>query len=215
MPMSTLILFNKPFSVLSQFTDDNDRTTLKKYIDIPDVYPAGRLDYDSEGLLLLTDDGALQHKLAHPKHKLAKTYLVQVEGLIDQNAIDQLKAGILLKDGMSKPAQAQTIQPPNIPPRTPPIRSRKNSPTSWLELSISEGKNRQVRRMTAAVGFPTLRLYRYKIGNWSVENLKPGEYTTLTLHLPKTAETSKQNPHRNRSKNAYQRNTDRSPKIKH
>ncbi len=189
--MPILILFNKPFGVLSQFTDHSDRITLKKFIDTPNVYPAGRLDYDSEGLLLLTDDGSIQHRLAHPNHKLAKTYWVQVEGVIDAAAINTLKKGVILKEGVTKPALAKIIPPPDIPERTPPIRARKNSPTSWIELSISEGKNRQVRRMTAAVGFPTLRLYRFKIGEWSVKNLQPGQHKTINMHLPKVINNKK------------------------
>lgn len=170
-----LLLFNKPFNVLSQFTDDAQRTTLRAFIDIPGIYPAGRLDYDSEGLLLLTDDGRLQQRIANPRHKLPKTYWVQVEGNIDEEALRKLRKGVLLNDGMTRPAEARALAPPDLWPRNPPIRVRKSIPDSWLELTIHEGRNRQVRRMTAAVGFPTLRLVRVRIGNWELGELQPGE----------------------------------------
>jgi len=174
-----IILFNKPFDVLCQFTDDQGRTTLADYIKQKNVYAAGRLDRDSEGLLLLTDDGRLQHKITDPKSKMEKTYWVQVEGEITNEAISQLKKGITLKDGLTKPAKAKIIpQPETLWPRIPPIRERKNIPTSWIQLSIKEGRNRQVRRMTAATGFPTLRLIRYSIGQWTIDNIKSGEYVT-------------------------------------
>ena len=175
-----LLLFNKPYNVLSQFTDDAQRTTLRAYIDIPGIYPAGRLDYDSEGLLLLTDDGRLQQRIANPRHKLPKTYWVQVEGTIDDTALEKLRRGVLLNDGMTRPAIARAITAPDIWPRNPPIRVRKSIPDSWLELTIYEGRNRQVRRMTAAVGFPTLRLVRVRIGNWELGALQPGESTIWT-----------------------------------
>lgn len=170
-----LLLFNKPFNVLSQFTDDAQRTTLRAFIDIPGIYPAGRLDYDSEGLLLLTDDGRLQQRIANPRHKLPKTYWVQVEGNIDEEALRKLRKGVLLNDGMTRPAEARALAPPDLWPRNPPIRVRKSIPDSWLELTIHEGRNRQVRRMTAAVGFPTLRLVRVRIGNWELGELQPDE----------------------------------------
>ncbi|MBX2849444.1 MAG: pseudouridine synthase [Acidiferrobacterales bacterium] len=171
-----LVLFNKPFNVLSQFTDQSGRKTLADYIDLPRVYAAGRLDATSEGLLLLTDDGALQNKIAHPKFNKKKEYWVQVDGSISQNAIDQLKQGICLKDGPTKPAQVRLIKEPDLWPRDPPVRYRANIPTSWIHMIISEGRNRQIRRMTAAVGFPTLRLIRTQIGEWSLGDLMPGAY---------------------------------------
>jgi len=179
-PRMTSIRFNKPFEVLTQFTDQENRQTLADFIDIPDIYPAGRLDRDSEGLLLLTDDGALQNRISHPDHKLKKIYWAQVDGDITEEAIAQLRSGVTLKDGKTKPAQAKIIQEPDILwQRNPPIRVRAAIPTSWVQLEISEGKNRQVRRMTAAVGFPTLRLIRYAIGSITLDGLKLGEYDTL------------------------------------
>lgn len=177
--MSRLILFNKPMNVLSQFTDrgsPTQRTTLSDYVDVPGVYPAGRLDRDSEGLLLLTDDGKLQARIADPKYKLTKTYLVQVEGEPSPDTIRQLARGVDLKDGRTRPAEAERIDDPELWPRDPPVRFRKTVPDSWLRLTIREGKNRQVRRMTAAVGHPTLRLVRIRIGNWSLGDLQPGEW---------------------------------------
>ena len=169
-----LVVFNKPFNVLCQFTGQPGRETLADYIPIKDVYPCGRLDRDSEGLLLLTNHGKLQERIASPKFKLPKTYWAQVEGTIDNDAIDTLCNGVELNDGMTRPAMARHIDEPAIWPRTPPIRERKSIATSWLELTITEGRNRQVRRMTAAVGFPTLRLIRVAIGPWSLEELQPG-----------------------------------------
>ena len=175
--MPRLILFNKPFGVLCQFSDDGSgKPKLAQYIKVPAVYPAGRLDTDSEGLLLLTDDGKLQARIADPKFKLAKTYLVQVEGVPDAAALAALRHGVTLKDGKSRPAEADVIPAPELWPRLPPIRVRQSVPDSWIRLTIREGKNRQVRRMTAAVGFPTLRLVRWQIGEWSLDGLQPGEW---------------------------------------
>ena len=182
--MSRLILFNKPFGVLCQFTDKGTelppgsapRPTLSDFIDLPGVYPAGRLDLDSEGLLLLTDDGRLQAKIADPKFKLPKTYFVQVEGEVTEASLDLLRHGVRLKDGMTRPAEAELIAEPDLWPRTPPVRFRKTVPDQWLRLTIREGRNRQVRRMTAAVGNPTLRLVRWRVGDWTVEGLEPGQW---------------------------------------
>lgn len=177
--MTRLILFNKPFGVLSQFTDRGSptpRPTLSAYIDVPGVYPAGRLDKDSEGLLLLTDDGALQARIADPKHKLPKTYLAQVEGTPGDAALAALQAGVRLKEGPTRPAEAARIAPPELWPRDPPIRYRKTVPDSWLRLTLREGRNRQVRRMTAAAGHPTLRLVRWAVGEWTVEGIAPGAW---------------------------------------
>ncbi|WP_432694960.1 pseudouridine synthase [Marinobacterium sp. YM272] len=182
--MSRIILFNKPFQVLSQFTDSEGRGTLADYIDDKNFYAAGRLDYDSEGLLLLTDDGTLQRRIADPRFKLEKTYWAQVEGEITDAALQQLRQGVKLKDGLTRPAKAERLEAPDIWPRNPPIRQRANQPTSWIEMRISEGRNRQVRRMTAAVGFPTLRLIRYAIGNWTLQDLAPGQYRMDEVHLP-------------------------------
>lgn len=174
---TVVLLFNKPFQVLCQFTDQDDRETLANYISIPDLYSAGRLDRDSEGLLLLTNNGMLQHRIAHPDFKLPKTYLVQVEGNISGKAIKQLCDGVKLNDGMTAPANAVPVDEPDwLWPRNPPIRFRKEVPTSWVQLTITEGRNRQVRRMSAAVGYPTLRLIRTHIGAHSVVGLAPGEH---------------------------------------
>ncbi len=179
--MAKLVLFNKPYDILCQFTDSEGRGTLGSYIPVPDVYPAGRLDRNSEGLLLLTDDGALQHRISHPSKKLPKTYWVQLEGDIDQEALSLLCCGVQLKDGLTRPARAKRLHEPNLWPRTPPVRYRANIPTSWIELRIAEGKNRQVRRMTAAVGYPTLRLVRVAIGSWRLESLQPGEFRIISV----------------------------------
>lgn len=194
--MATLLLFNKPFQVLTQFTDEQNRATLANFLPIKGVYPAGRLDYDSEGLLLLTDDGNLQHAISHPRKKMPKTYWVQVEGLVSDESLLKLEAGVELKDGITKPARVKRITEPKIWPRNPPIRERKAIPTTWLELTIWEGKNRQVRRMTAAVGNPTLRLIRAQIGQWALADLQPGDYQVLEVDAP----AKPKRPHTNRPK---------------
>jgi 23S rRNA pseudouridine2457 synthase len=177
--MARLVLFNKPFGVLSQFTDrgaPTERATLSDFIAIKGVYPAGRLDRDSEGLLLLTDDGRLQARIADPRFKLPKTYLVQVEGDPQDEQLEPLRRGVRLKDGMTLPAEVLRIDPPDLWPRDPPIRVRQAIPDSWLKLTIREGRNRQVRRMTAAVGLPTLRLVRWSIGDWTLAGIAPGQF---------------------------------------
>lgn len=178
--MARLILFNKPYGVLSQFTDRGTagsvRATLSDYIDVPGVYPAGRLDRDSEGLLLLTDDGRLQAQIADPRFKLPKTYLVQVEGEVTDAALVALRKGVMLNDGPTRPAEAERIDDPALWPRDPPVRFRKTVPDGWISLTIREGRNRQVRRMTAAVGHPTLRLVRWRIGDWMLDGLAPGTW---------------------------------------
>lgn len=174
--MSRLILFNKPYDVLSQFTDSGERATLASYIDIPSVYPAGRLDRDSEGLLLLTDDGVLQHRLTDPQHQLRKVYWVLVEGIPDHQALRNLRSGVIIQGQRTRPATARRLAEPALWPRHPPIRYRKSIPTAWLQLTLTEGRNRQVRRMTAAVGHPTLRLIRYAVGPWTLTGLAPGEW---------------------------------------
>jgi 23S rRNA pseudouridine2457 synthase len=180
--MATVILFNKPFRVLSQFSDSGDKMTLADFIKIPNVYPAGRLDFDSEGLMILTDNGQLQARIANPDHKQSKCYLAQVENIPDQKALLSLSRGIALKDGMTRPASANLIEQPDwIWSRDPAIRQRKEIPTQWLQLEIREGKNRQVRRMTAAVGYPTLRLIRTKVADWSLDGLLPGEFRQFSV----------------------------------
>lgn len=177
--MSKLILFNKPFGVLPQFTDrgsETKRSTLSDFIDLPGVYPAGRLDRDSEGLMMLTGDGKLQARISDPKYKMPKAYLVQVEGEVSDESLTLLQQGVELKDGLTRPAEVERINDPDLWPRDPPIRVRKSIPDCWLKLTISEGRNRQVRRMTAAVGHPTLRLVRWSVGDWSLEGLQPGEW---------------------------------------
>lgn len=180
--MSRLILFNKPYGVICQFTPDNKHPTLKDYLKMPGVYAAGRLDTDSEGLLILTDDGALQHRISHPRHKQPKTYLVQVEGAPDDAALRPLRERMDLGDFVTQPAIANIIdEPQGLWPRNPPIRERKNIPDTWLEIVIIEGKNRQIRRMTAKAGLPTLRLIRYSVGEWTIQGLKPGEWREIEV----------------------------------
>ena len=178
----TTILFNKPYGVLCQFSGDGARPTLASCIAVPDVYPAGRLDVDSEGLVVLTSDGGLQARIADPRHKLPKTYWVQVEGTPTAGQLRELAAGVALRDGLTRPARVRAIaEPPGLWPRDPPIRSRRHIPTAWLELTLREGRNRQVRRMTAAVGLPTLRLIRCSVGPWSLEGLSPGAWRALPV----------------------------------
>lgn len=179
--MPRILLFNKPFGVLSQFTGSDTDQTLAAHIALPGFYAAGRLDKDSEGLMLLTDDGKLQHQVSDPQHKHGKTYLAQVEGEIDEVALNRLSRGIELNDGLTKPAQARTVPDPGFWERDPPIRKRLHIPTSWVELTLFEGRNRQVRRMTAAVGFPTLRLVRTRIADWDLGDLQPGESRLVSV----------------------------------
>jgi len=182
--VARLILFNKPFGVLSQFTDRGSptvRATLSDFIDVKGVYPAGRLDRDSEGLLLLCDDGRLQARIADPRFKLPKTYWVQVEGDPQEQALDRLRQGVQLKDGMTRPAVVEAIDPPALWPRDPPIRVRQSIPDHWLSITITEGRNRQVRRMTAAVGLPTLRLVRWSIGDWTLAGIAPGQFHEIAV----------------------------------
>lgn len=182
---STVLLLNKPFNTLCQFTGESGDSTLADLVNIKGVYPAGRLDKDSEGLLILTNDGSLQHRISHPRYKMAKTYWVQVEGELTETSLSQLRRGVELKDGLTKPAKASILDMDRVEfqlwERNPPVRFRKKIPTSWLELTISEGKNRQVRRMTAAVGLPTLRLIRVAIGPWKLDNLQPGEFLRVEV----------------------------------
>ena len=178
--MTTTILFNKPFQVLCQFSPVEGKKTLADYIDVPGVYAAGRLDYDSEGLLVLTDDGKLQARIAEPRHKQAKCYLAQVENIPQRCALIALSRGVRLKDGMTRPAQVRKVNEPDwLWPRDPPIRQRREIATQWLELKICEGKNRQVRRMTAAIGHPTLRLIRIAVADWTLDGLAPGDWSQV------------------------------------
>jgi 23S rRNA pseudouridine2457 synthase len=176
MKMARILLFNKPYLVLCQFTDPSGRPTLADFIPIKDIYAAGRLDFDSEGLVVLTDSGSLQHTITDPHHKLDKVYWVQVEGVPTAGPLKMLEKGVMLKDGLTAPAEARLIPEPALWPRTPPIRFRQNIPTSWLEIRLREGRKRQVRRMSAAVGYPTLRLVRVAIGEWELGSLQPGEW---------------------------------------
>ena len=176
----TYLLFHKPYGVLSQFSGDGTRLTLRDFIAIPDVYPVGRLDHDSEGLMLLSDDGPLQHRLSDPRFAHPRTYWVQVEGAITEAALDRLRQGVAVQDYTTRPALARRIPPPPLPPRDPPIRVRQSIPDGWIELTLTEGRNRQVRRMTAAVGFPTLRLVRSAIGDLRLDGLAPGRWRHLT-----------------------------------
>lgn len=179
--MARLILFNKPYGVLTRFTDARARATLADYVAIPGVYPAGRLDANSEGLLLLTDDGALQHRISDPRHKLEKIYWAQVEGMPAAPALAMLRAGVIIQGRRTRPAQVKITPPPAVGPRQPPIRERRHIPTCWLEIVLTEGRNHQVRRMTAAVGHPTLRLIRYAVGPWTLDALRPGEWRELMV----------------------------------
>ena len=185
--MPDLILLNKPYGVICQFSEHDLHPTLSSLIQEPGFYPAGRLDTDSEGLLLLTNDGVLQHRITDPNHKLPKTYWVQVEGVPSQEALDQLARGVNLGDFITRPAKVRVIEAPNVWARKPPIRVRKHIPDTWLELTIEEGKNRQVRRMTAKVGHPTLRLVRARIGEWGLDELQPGQWKKISVELPKAA----------------------------
>lgn len=209
--MPNLILFNKPFQVLSQFSAHEGKTTLAKYIKAKGFHPAGRLDYDSEGLMLLTNEGPLQHQISHPSHKLPKTYWVQVEGEVTKEAIEQLRNGVKLNDGMTAPAKVRQMASVKIWPRNPPIRPREGQAISWVQLTIVEGRNRQVRRMVAAVGLPCLRLIRMQIGEWSIKGLKPGEIREDTVALPsESVQQAKSGPTKKNIDKKYDGNVTRS-----
>lgn len=202
--MPRLILLNKPYDMLCQFTDranaDSPRATLSDVVSVKGVYPAGRLDRDSEGLVLLTDDGGLQARITDPAHKMEKTYLVQVEGEVTEEALAALRSGVTLNDGPTRPAKARRVEPPGwLWPRVPPIRVRQSVPDCWIELTIREGRNRQVRRMTAAVGFPTLRLIRVRVGEWSLDALAPGAWREVAVDLPPARLPTSAKPHRPRT----------------
>ena len=201
--MTRLILLHKPYEVLCQFTDDQGRATLASYVQTPGVYAAGRLDYTSEGLLVLTDDGDLQRRIADPSHKLPKTYWAQVEGLPDDQALERLRRGVLLKDGMTRPAGARLLTELDEAgpwPRTPPIRQRALIPTAWIELTLREGRNRQARRMTAAVGHPTLRLIRVSVGPWRLDGLAPGQWREVPVSSAPILEPSPRHAHPTRGR---------------
>lgn len=204
--MSTIYLLHKPYLTLCQFTDNHPpegkpRRTLADVIDVKGIYPAGRLDYDSEGLLLLTSDGALAHRIADPRHKEAKTYWVQVEGIPGTEALTALARGVTLNDGPTRPCKVRPIPAPAIAEREPPIRVRAAIPTQWLEITLSEGRNRQVRRMTAHIGHPTLRLVRAAIGSWQLATLAPGEWVKQTIHMPRSRPSAKRSaPHGRRKR---------------
>ncbi len=203
--MSQIYLFNKPYGVLTQFTDSNDRPVLADYIDVPAIYPAGRLDKDSEGLLLLTDDGKLQQAISDPAFKLAKTYQVQVEGIADDEVLEKLRAGVELKDGMTRPARVARLEgePAGLWQRNPPVRYRASIPDCWIEITIKEGKNRQIRRMTAAVGYPTLRLIRKAIGDFRLDYLMPGELKQVPLEEIEKFKSTMQHRNRKRGRRRY------------
>lgn len=184
--MAELILLNKPYRVLSQFTDPEGRATLADYVHRPDFYPAGRLDFDSEGLLVLCDDGALQQRISNPKLKLWKRYWLQLDGQITDEAIAMLRNGVALKDGPTRPARVDRLAPPAVWERTPPVAAHRDAGSSWIEIAICEGRNRQLRRMAAAVGFPVLRLIRIAVGDWILDTLAPGDTRTVTVHMPRT-----------------------------
>lgn len=201
--MARIILLNKPYGVLTQFTDREGRPTLADHVPVRGVYAAGRLDFDSEGLVVLTDDGALQHRISDPRHKQPKMYLVQVEGEPDDAALAQLRRGVILRDGPTAPAQVQRLEAPTIWERTPPIRVRAKIPTRWLEIVVREGRNRQVRRMTAALGYPTLRLIRWAVGPWTLDGLEPGQWRSLAENCAKFEEEPALVPGSRRSRQLF------------